>query len=647
MQIQNTTELSLTRNKPIFPLALGALGVVFGDIGTSPLYAIREIFHGIHAIPATEENIFGILSLIFWLLNIIISYKYISLIMRANNEGEGGIMALLALALRESVEPKSRRIIVILGLFGTALFYGDGIITPTISILSAVEGLKIIPNQYEDYISLKKLVVPLAIIILIKLFSIQHKGTKQLGFMFGPIMVIWFVTLAVLGLMNIAKNPIILEAINPLYAWYFLTTHFIETFLALGAVALVLTGAEALYADMGHFGRKPIRMAWFNLVMPALVLNYFGQGALILQNPLAVSNPFYLLAPHWALYPLVLLATCATVIASQAIITGAFSMTHQAIQLGYLPRMRCLYTSENEGQIYIPIVNWSLMIAILLLVVGFHSSSRLASAYGIAVLGTMLITTLLALVVIHYRWRLSWRKGITIMMIFFLIDSTFLIANLEKISKGGWFPILFAGLIFTIMFTWKTGRHNLAQKTKRYCSIEEFVKKITTAQEIIIDNNHIIPTRIKGTAIFLTSNLKAGIPRALVNNLKHNKILHERVIFLTGRVEDVPFIKDELKRIEIKKLAHNCYQIIISYGFHQHPDIKRMLDVSEKYLDFDYDVNETSFFLSREILLAKDLGMSHWQVQIFAFLFRNARNPVAFFNIPPHRVIEIGEQIRV
>jgi KUP system potassium uptake protein len=648
MQIEDTTtESSLIRNKTLFPVVLGALGVVFGDIGTSPLYAIREIFHGVHAIPVTEENIFGILSLIFWLLNLIISYEYISLIMRANNDGEGGIMALLALALRESVDVKSRRIIVILGLFGTALFYGDGMITPAISILSAVEGLKIIPNQYEHYLPLKKLVVPLAIIILIKLFSIQYKGTKKVGFVFGPIMFIWFVTLAVLGIVNIVKNPEILKAINPFYAWHFLTAHFLATFLALGAVALVLTGAEALYADMGHFGRKPIRLAWFSLVMPALVLNYFGQGALILQHPMAVSDPFYLLAPHWALYPLVLLATCATVIASQAIITGAFSMTHQAIQLGYLPRMRCLYTSENEGQVYIPVVNWGLMIAILLLVVGFHSSSRLASAYGIAVLGTMVITTLLALTVIHYRWGFSWRRGVAIMIVFFLIDSTFLIANLEKISKGGWFPILLAGVIFTVMLTWKTGQYNLAQKIKRYCSIEEFVKKIATPQEITIENNRIMPTRIKGTAIFLTANLKAGIPQALVNNLKHNKVLHERVIFLTGQVEDVPFIKDELKRIEIKELSKNCYQMTISYGFHQHPDIKRMLDVSEKYLNFAYDVNETSFFLGRETLLAKDLGMTDWQAQIFTFLFRNASNPVAFFNIPPHRVIEIGEQIRV
>ncbi len=621
--------------------------MVFGDIGTSPLYAIREIFHGSHPIPVTEDNVFGILSLIFWLLNLVISYKYISLIMRANNDGEGGIMALLALALRASVGTMSRRLMIGLGLFGTALFYGDGIITPAISILSAVEGLKVIPDEYEQYLPLKNLVVPLSVIILIKLFSIQHKGTKKVGFMFGPIMSLWFLSLAVLGIINIAKNPSILYALNPLYAWHFLTAHFAATFLALGAVALVLTGAEALYADMGHFGRHPIQVAWFSLVMPALTLNYFGQGALILHNPAAVTNPFYLLAPHWALYPLVLLATCATVIASQAIISGAFSMTHQAIQMGYLPRLRCLYTSGNEGQIYIPVVNWGLMIAILVLVVILHSSSRLASAYGIAVLGTMLITTILALFVIHYRWRISWHKGIAVMVFFFVIDNTLLMANFEKISKGGWFPILFAALIFSVMWTWKTGQQNLHQKIKRYCSLEEFAHKMTTGKAIVIDNQSIMPERIEGTAVFLTSSFNAGIPQALVNNLKHNKVLHERVIFLTGRVEDVPFIQDELKRIEITPLSENCYQIVISYGFQQHPDIKRLLDVAEKYLDFDYNVNETSFFLSKETLLTKDLGMSSWQAQIFTFLFRNASNPVAFFNIPPQRVIEVGEQISV
>jgi KUP system potassium uptake protein len=645
--MKNTSEQKFTRNKTLFPFVLAALGIVFGDIGTSPLYAIREIFHGLHALPVTKTNVFGILSLIFWLLNLVISYKYISLIMRANNDGEGGIIALLALALRASVGENSRKIVIALGLFGTALFYGDGMITPAISILSAVEGLKVIPNEYEEYISLKKLVVPLSIIILIKLFSIQHKGTKKVGFMFGPIMFVWFLVLALLGVLNIAKEPSILKAINPFYAWHFLTAHFAATFLALGAVALVLTGAEALYADMGHFGRKPIQTAWFSLVMPALLLNYFGQGALILHHPEAVSNPFYLLAPHWALYPLVLLATCATVIASQAIISGAFSMTHQAMQMGYLPRLRCLYTSDKEGQIYIPVVNWGLMIAILLLVVFFHSSSRLASAYGIAVVGTMVITTLLAIFVIHYRWRLSWNKGIAIMLVFLIIDCTLLLANFEKISKGGWFPLLLAGLIFTLMLTWKTGQRNLSQEIKQYCSIEDFVKKIASNQAIKIDDDDIMPTRIAGTAIFMTANLKTCIPQALVNNLKHNKVLHERVIFLTGQVEDVPFIKDELSRISIKELGNNFYQITVSYGFHQHPDIKRMLDVAEKYLDFEYSVNETSFFLSKETLFAEDLGMMSWQVQIFSFLFRNATSPIAFFNIPPQRVIEVGEQIRV
>jgi KUP system potassium uptake protein len=381
--------------------------------------------------------------------------------------------------------------------------------------------------------------------------------------------------------------------------------------------------------------------------MPALVLNYFGQGALILDYPFAVENPFYLLAPHWALYPLVFLATCATVIASQAVISGAFSMTHQAIQLGYLPRLRCLYTSYNEGQIYIPVVNWGIMFAVLLLVVGFKSSSHLASAYGIAVTGTMVITTLLALIVIHYRWHWNWKKSVTTMITFFTLDSTFFTANLEKIPAGGWFPLLLAGLIFTLMLTWKTGRTNLYAKTKNHCSLNQFIDCLNHQRPIVIDHSEITPTRIKGTAIFMTSTLKLGIPHALANNLKHNKVLHERIIFLTGQVEDVPFIKEELNRIQIKTLAENCYQITISYGFHQHPNIKRMLEVAEKYLDFAYDVNDTSFFLGRETLLAKDLGMSGWRIQIFTFLFRNGSSPVSFFNIPPHRVIEIGEQIRM
>jgi KUP system potassium uptake protein len=646
-----TQESAVAQNpwldKNLFPLALGALGVVYGDIGTSPLYAMGEIFHGSHAIPATHENVYGILSLIFWVLNIIVSVKYIMLMMRADNDGEGGIMALLALALRAPVGDKVRIILIWMGLFGTALFYGDSMITPAISVLSAVEGLKIIPNDYKEYVDLNDLVVPLSVVILIWLFAIQHKGTEKVGIVFGPIMSLWFISLGLLGLDNIAKDPAILQAINPLYAFNFLVTHFFATFLALGAVVLVLTGAEALYADMGHFGRRPIQCAWFSLVLPALVLNYFGQGALILHNPAAVENPFYLLAPDWALYPLVLLATCATVIASQAVISGAFSMTHQAIQLGYLPRLRSVYTSHLEGQIYIPVINWGIMLAVLALIVGFKSSTALAGAYGIAVTGTMVITTILALVVIHYQWHWSWLKSIALLFTFFIIDLTFFSANLEKIPTGGWFPLLLAGIIFTVMLIWKTGRNNLHQKKQSYFSIESFADKLANRQPLLVNNVEIMPLRVKGTAIYMTSNLKQGVPAALINNLRHNKIAHERIIFLTGQVKDVPFIKDELKRIEIKALAENCYQMTLCYGFHQHPNVKRMLEVAEKYLDFQYDVNETSFFLGRETLLAKDLSLSGWQVQIFTFLFRNASSPVTFFNVPAQRVIEIGEQIRL
>jgi KUP system potassium uptake protein len=447
-------------NKNLFPLALGALGVVYGDIGTSPLYAFKEIFQGAHGLAVTSENIFGVLSLIFWTLNIVISCEYVLLIMRADNDGEGGIMALLALALRSSVHEHTQKMLIGVGLFGTALFYGDSMITPAISVLSAVEGLKIIPN---DAISLKKLVVPVSVLILIGLFSLQHKGTKKIGTLFSPIMSLWFITLIILGVTNIIKEPSILHAINPSYAWYFLIEHPRATFLALGSIVLVLTGVEALYADMGHFGRQPIQLAWFALVMPALVINYFGQGALILHNSKAITNPFYLMAPDWALYPLVLLATLATVIASQAVISGAFSMTHQATQLGYLPRLRCLYPSSNEGQIYIPVINWGIMLAVLLLTIGFHSSSQLASAYGVAVTGTMVITTLLALIVLHYQWKWHWKKSFAIMAIFFIIDSSFFVANLEKIPVGGWFSLLLAELIFIVMMTWKTGCTNLHQ----------------------------------------------------------------------------------------------------------------------------------------------------------------------------------------
>jgi len=648
MQTQDTTiEPSVPLNKNLFPLALGALGVVYGDIGTSPLYAMGEIFHGSHAIPASKENIYGVLSLVFWTLNIVVSLKYILLMMRADNDGEGGIMALLALALRSPVSDRIRAILIGMGLFGTALFYGDSMITPAISVLSAVEGIKLIPNKYPQYLDLNDLIIPLAIVILIALFAIQHRGTEKVGILFGPIMSLWFLTLIGLGIENIIKYPTVLYAINPSYAVDFLLEHFFTTFLSLAAVVLVLTGAEALYADMGHFGRKPIQLAWFSLVLPALVLNYFGQGALILHNHAAIENPFYLLAPHWALYPLVFLATCATVIASQAVISGAFSMTHQATQLGYLPRLRSIYTSRLEGQIYIPVINWSIMLAVLILIIGFKSSSALAGAYGIAVTGTMVITTILALVVIRYQWRWSWIKSISFLSLFFIIDLTFFCANLEKIPAGGWFSLLLAELIFILMITWKTGYTNLHQKIRSHFSIESFANKLANQQPLVIDNLEIIPVRVAGTAIYMTSNPKEGAPAALINNLRHNKVVHERIIFLTGRVKDVPFIKDELKRIEIKMLAQNCYQMTICYGFHQHPNVKRMLEVAEKYLAFDYDANSTSFFLGRETLLAKDLGMSGWQVQIFTFLFRNASSPVTFFNIPPHRVIEIGEQIRL
>jgi KUP system potassium uptake protein len=613
----------------LYALSLGALGVVYGDIGTSPLYTLNTIFTGgKHPVALSTNNIYGILSLIFWSLMIIVSFKYVAFIMRADNRGEGGIMALLALVLGKlSDSGNSRKIILVLGLFGASLFYGDGVITPAISVLSAVEGLEVASASLKDY------VVPITLIILIGLFFIQRKGTAKVGALFGPIMVIWFLLLGLLGLLSIIHQPQVLNALNPIYAISYLKSDITVGFLSLGGVVLALTGAEALYADMGHFGKKPIQTAWFYLVLPALVLNYFGQGALLITNPKAIENPFYLLAPHWALYPMVLISTVATIIASQAVISGAFSMTDQAIKLGYAPRMETQHTSEAEiGQIYVPGINWTLMLAVITLVLVFKSSASLAAAYGIAVTGTMFITSILAFIVVHKLWGWGIIKGVALISILLFIDGVFFSANLIKVEEGGWLPLSFGLIIFTLMTTWKKGRVILAQRLKR-----EAIDLIPFVSSVTGDSVTYVP----GTAVFLTSN-PDGVPSALMHNMKHNKVIHEKVIILAVRVLDIPHVPSE-ERIAYNKINDVFHQITLRFGFMDEPNVPDTL-FSQQYVILE--PFETSFFLSRETLIPKTgSDMSFWREKLFIAMFRNAGSAIPFFKIPPNRVVEIGAQV--
>ncbi|MBK8918020.1 MAG: potassium transporter Kup [Betaproteobacteria bacterium] len=612
-------------------LTLAALGVVYGDIGTSPLYAIKEVFGSAHhPVPITPENVLGILSLFLWSLLVVVTLKYVAFIMRADNKGEGGIMALMTLALR-SGDPASRRqkILIALGLFGAALFYGDGAITPAISVLSAVEGLEVITPAFTPY------VLPITLAILAGLFALQRHGTARVGAYFGPVMVVWFAVLAVLGLIQIAAHPGVLAAINPLHGAAFLAAHPSLGFFSLGAVVLCITGAEALYADMGHFGARPIQLAWVGYVLPALTLNYFGQGALLLADPEAVANPFYLLAPEWARYPLVLLAGIATVIASQAVISGAFSITRQAMQLGYSPRLEVQHTSEQEiGQIYLPAMNWLLFAAVVGLVVGFRSSSNLAAAYGIAVTGTMFITNLLAIAVAVRLWRWSPLRAVLGALPFILIDLGFFLANSVKIPDGGWFPIVFGLVIFVLLTTWKRGRellnHRLASDA---LPLEPFVSGLASED---------IP-RIPGNAVFLTPDPER-VPHALLHSLKHYKCLHERVVILAVRVFEVPRVP-EIDRVEIRDLGQGFWQVVIQYGFMDEPDIPAALAACSP-AGLALESLETSYFLGRETLIPR-LGseMAYWRELIFVALFRNAGSATAFFRIPSNRVVELGAQV--
>jgi KUP system potassium uptake protein len=612
-------------------LTIGAIGVVYGDIGTSVLYAIKEVFGSGH-VEFTPANVYGILSIFFWTLTVIVSLKYVTLILRADNNGEGGLVAMLALASQSVKDkPQLRRVLLLVGIFGTCLFYGDGVITPAISVLSAVEGLEIVSPAF------KKAVIPLTLIILFALFAVQKRGTAGIGKFFGPITLLWFVSIGALGVAQIANNPAILWALSPHYAVGFIVQHPGTTFIILGAVVLCVTGAEALYADLGHFGKKPVRLAWFSVVMPALTLNYFGQGALLLAQPAAVKNPFYLMAPDWALLPLVGLATMATVIASQALITGAFSVTKQVIQLGYLPRLQVQHTSvKDTGQIYMPFVNWGLFGAIVLAVLFFRSSSNLAAAYGIAVTLDMLITTVLTFFVIRYGWKYPLWLCLVATGIFFVVDLAFFASNLLKLHDGGWFPLVIGGFIFILMTTWKQGRSQLnAAMRQDALDLPSFLDAVFISP----------PARVEGTAVFLTAE-PGSVPNALLHNLKHNKVLHHNNLFVTVRHHEVPWIGLD-KRIEIQPLGHDCWQVIVHYGFKNDPDLPAALE-QVRNLGCSLDAMTTSYFLSRDIVIPTiGHGMSAWREKLFAQMHHNASAAAEFLNLPNNAVVELGSKIEI
>ena len=625
---------STTGNKTkLSALTLAALGVVFGDIGTSPLYTMKEVFSvGMHPVPLNEVNMFGILSLIVWALIMVVSVKYVAFIMRADNRGEGGIMALLALASHNAAgDAKKQHTIMLLGILGACMFYADGMITPAISVLSAVEGLELAAPV------LHPMILPVTLLVLFILFWAQSKGTALVGAFFGPIMLLWFTVLGVLGIQGIMQNPSILQALNPIYAFNFFSVSPWIAFVALGAVVLAVTGAEALYADMGHFGPFPIRLAWFGFVLPALILNYFGQGALILQDPESVKNPLYLLAPEWMLYPLIVLATLAAVIASQAVITGAFSVSRQALQLGYLPRMHVEHTSESEeGQIYMPRVNWGLMLGVMALVLSFKSSGNLAAAYGIAVTGDMVITTLLAGIVFHHIWGWSKLRTGMLVALFLVVDVAFFSANVLKIPDGGWVPLVIGIFIFTLMLTWKTGRNMLYSMLKNEAmAIDPFIAAVGAHP----------PLRVSGTAIFMTPNLD-GVPHAMLHNLKHNKVLHEKMVLLTVKFLDYPHTSNE-ERVTVEDLPNEFYRVTVRYGFKDEPDLPRDLVLCAEQ-GLVLDAMDTSFFVGKEILIASNAsGMAFWRKKIFIGLFRSAETITNQFKLPPNRVVELGSQLKI
>ncbi|HWJ68752.1 MAG TPA: potassium transporter Kup [Sphingobium sp.] len=615
----------------IVKLAVGAIGVVFGDIGTSPIYAFREAFAGHHTLTLDEPHILGAISLIFWSMMLVVTFKYVAIIMRADNKGEGGSLALLALISRSVPSQRWSTGIVLLGVFATALFYGDSMITPAVSVLSAVEGLAVVNPGFE------RLVVPLALAILIFLFSIQRGGTNKVAALFGPIMLIYFFAISVLGVLSIVQAPEILLAFNPWYAINFFLITPVQAFLALGAVVLAVTGAEALYADMGHFGRKPIGFSWLWFVLPALILNYMGQGALLLRDgAAALESPFYNLAPDWFRLPLVGIATLAAIIASQAVITGAFSVTQQAIQLGFMPRLRIAHTNATTaGQIYIPLVNWGLMVMVILLVLTFQTSSNLTAAYGIAVTGAMFIDNVLLTVVIFKLWK--WRPiyAIPLLSVFYIIDGAYLAANLTKVPDGGWFPLLIGFIAFTLLTTWAKGRKLMMDRLREAAMpIPVFIASASNSA-----------VRVPGTAVFMTSS-PDGVPHALLHNLKHNKVLHDRVVLLTVKIADVPVVETG-KRYEIEDLGRGFFRLILRYGFMEEADVPASL-AQVTGCGQTFKMMETSFFLARQTLLPSSRpGMRIWREKLFAWMLRNAESAMEFFRLPTNRVIELGSQVEI
>lgn len=615
---------------PMWAIALAALGVVYGDIGTSPLYALRECFYGPHGIPVNETSVLGVLSLLFWVLIIVISIKYMVFVLSADNRGEGGILALTALVVPPGARARSFFLLGI-GIFGAALLYGDGVITPAISVLSAVEGLNLATPLFEPY------VIPITVGILCGLFGLQRHGTGRIGAIFGPIILLWFLTLAALGIHGIVKNPYVLYALNPLYAWDFFLHHKIQGYFVLGSLFLVVTGGEALYADMGHFGKLPIRWAWFTVVLPGLILNYFGQGALLLTSPEAAENPFYRLAPSWALYPLVILATAATVIASQALISGVFSLTRQAIQLNLCPRLQIIHTSSREiGQIYLPAMNWALLIGCIWLVLSFKTSSNLAAAYGISVSLTMVITTVLMFFVTKNLWKWNVLFAIAVGIFFLVIDFAFFSANIVKIEQGGYVPLVIGGGIYTLMTTWRKGRMILADRLRNsIIHLQDFLKQIHSSNL----------AKVPGTAIFMVGD-PATTPPAMVHNVKHNKVLHDFVIILTVLTREIPTVPRS-ERMKVEKIEEHIYRAVASYGFMDSPDVMELVERLHE-MGLKAKNEDLTFFLGRETLIAtENPGMAIWREHLFSFMSRNAQRATAFFNIPADQVIEVGMQVEL
>jgi len=633
------TPISTSRRSRLLPLTLTALGVVYGDIGTSPLYALRECFFGSHSVPPTHENVLGVLSLIIWALLLVVSLKYVALVLRADNQGEGGILALTALVPGKGGSSEKtgsrlavgRPMLIALGIFGTALLYGDGMITPAISVLSAVEGLEVATPLLTPY------VVPVTVVILIGLFSIQRFGTHRVGRLFGPIVIVWFITIALLGVMWIAEAPVVLGAINPRHAVTFFEVNGLTGFAVLGAVFLAVTGGEALYADMGHFGRRPIRIAWYGLVLPSLVLNYLGQGALLLANP-AAEHPFFELAPAWALYPLVAIATAAAIIASQALISGSFSITRQAVQLGLAPRLDIEHTSAHAmGQVYVPRVNWALMVATVLIVIGFQSSSAMAAAYGIAVTLTMIITALLLFIVMTERWRWPVPIAGLVMGTFLAIDLAFFGANALKIMQGGWLPLVVAIVIFTLMTTWRTGRKIVAERlASRAVLVEDFFTSI----------DFLKPARVPGTAVYMSAQT-TGMPTALVHNVQYNKVLHERVVILSISTVQQPYSAPE-ERVAVDDLGRGIFNVRLQYGFMEDPDVPRALLAAARARGMKFDFQDVVYFLGRQTILVTDReGMALWREKLFVLMSRNAVRATAYFRLPTERVVELGVQVEM